>query len=150
MKTINKILILIWILIIFLIGIVIYSKQFNTRSPEVCINKTCFSIEIAETDQQRQLGLMFRKELEEKSGMLFVFQHSYPYGFWMKNTLIPLDMIRINDKNEIIDIQQATPCTQDPCPSYVPKSPALYVLELNSWSSEKYWIHIGDKIKIKK
>jgi hypothetical protein len=63
---------------------------------------------------------MHREHLPEKSGMLFVFQQSSPYGFWMKNTLIPLDMIWIDQNQKIIDIQQAIPCTADPCPSYKP------------------------------
>lgn len=63
---------------------------------------------------------MHREYLPEKSGMLFVFQQIGQYNFWMKNTLIPLDMIRINQDQKIIDIQQAVPCTADPCPSYIP------------------------------
>lgn len=86
--------------------------------------------------------------MPELSGMLFVFQQSGQYNFWMKNTLIPLDMVRINDQLEIIDIKQAIPCTQDPCPSYNPQWISSYVLELNSWVSQKYWIKIWDKVKI--
>lgn len=64
---------------------------------------------------------MYRQELPELSGMLFVFEQAGQYNFWMKNTLIPLDMIWINDQNKIIDIKQATPCTADPCPTYNPQ-----------------------------
>ena len=137
MKIIKKILIPISLLIIFIAGLIIYTKNLNPKSPQVCINDTCFDIEIAETPEQRQIWLMHREYLPEKSGMLFVFQQSSPYGFWMKNTLIPLDMIWIDQDQKIIDIQQAVPCTADPCPSYKPSWPALYVLELNNWISEK-------------
>lgn len=149
MKIIKKILIPISLLIsIFIAGIIIYTKNLNTKQPQVCINNTCFSIEIAETPQERQIWLMHREHLPEKSGMLFVFQQQSPYGFWMKNTLIPLDMIWIDQDQKIIDIQQAVPCTTDPCPSYKPSWPALYVLELNSWISEKYGIKVWDNIEI--
>lgn len=148
MKIIKKILIPISLLIIFIAGIIIYTKNLNPKQPQVCINNTCFSIEIAETPQERQIWLMHRKHLPEKSGMLFVFEQSSPYGFWMKNTLIPLDMIWIDQDQKIIDIQQAIPCTTDPCPSYKPSWPALYVLELNSWISEKYGIKVWDNIEI--
>lgn len=141
-----------WFILILFIGIVIYNKSISTKitAPEVCINKTCFSIEIADTPEERQLGLMNRQELPESSGMLFIFQQPGQYKFWMKNTLIPLDMIWINDQNKIIDIKQATPCTTDPCPTYGPSEFSSYVLELNSGISQKYKINIGDTVKISK
>ncbi len=150
MKNIKKILIPFLLLVIFITGIIIYTKNLNPKTPEVCIQDTCFSIEIADTPEERQRWLMYRQELPELSGMLFVFEQAGQYNFWMKNTLIPLDMIWINDQNKIIDIKQATPCTADPCPTYNPQWSSSYVLELNSWISQKYGIHIGDKVKIRK
>jgi uncharacterized membrane protein (UPF0127 family) len=64
--------------------------------------------------------------------MLFIFEEERIYPFWMKNTLIPLDMIWIDKNGKIIDIQIAEPCTQDPCRSYTPSGSGLYVLELNA------------------
>lgn len=152
MKRKAKILIPLWLLVIIITWYILYTQSSNpiqtTKTPQVCINKTCFDIEIAKTPKQRQIGLMYRKNMPELSGMLFVFQQSGQYNFWMKNTLIPLDMVRINDQLEIIDIKQAIPCTQDPCPSYNPQWISSYVLELNSWVSQKYWIKIWDKVKI--
>ena len=81
---------------------------------------------------------MFREYLDEKSGMLFIFPEDGEYGFWMKNTLIPLDMIWIDKDMKIIDIQTAEPCTAEPCPSHTPSGDARYVLEVNANASEKF------------
>ncbi|AHB41349.1 hypothetical protein P148_SR1C00001G0558 [candidate division SR1 bacterium RAAC1_SR1_1] len=148
MKTIKKLIIPFLLLAILITGLIIYTKNLNPKQPEICINNLCFSIEIADTPEERQLGLMYRKQLPELAGMLFVFQQSGQYNFWMKNTLIPLDMIWINQDQKIIDIQQATPCTADPCPTYNPQGTSSYVLELNSGISEKYGIKIGDIVEI--
>lgn len=150
MKKLKKILIPLFLLAIFIAGLIIYTKNLNPKTPEVCIHNTCFDIEIADTPQERQLWLMHREYLPEKSGMLFVFQQSGQYKFWMKNTLIPLDMVWIDQDQTIIDIKQAIPCTADPCTTYGPDEFSSYVLELNSWISKKYGIKIGDNIEIKK
>lgn len=148
MKNIKKFLIPFFLLVIFIAGLIIYTKNLNPKTPEVCIQDTCFSIEIADTPEERQRWLMYRQELPELSGMLFVFERTGVFKFWMKDTLIPLDMIWINDQNKIIDIEEAMPCTQDPCPVYGPEEAALYVLELNKGISKKYGIKIGDTIEI--
>jgi uncharacterized membrane protein (UPF0127 family) len=74
---------------------------------------------------------MFRPSLAKDRGMLFVFSEKDQHAFWMKNTLIPLDMIRLDEKYTIVDIQEAQPCKQDPCKIYTPQKGALYVIELN-------------------
>ncbi|MDR0370049.1 MAG: DUF192 domain-containing protein [Candidatus Peribacteria bacterium] len=86
---------------------------------------------------------MFREILPEDEGMLFIFDTEQPYSFRMKNTLIPLDMIWINNNLTIVDIQQANPCKTDSCPSFIPAENAQYVLELNQGITQKYGIHIG-------
>jgi uncharacterized membrane protein (UPF0127 family) len=63
---------------------------------------------------------MFRTEMGEDNGMLFIFNKEEIYAFWMKNTLIPLDMVWIDSNNTIVDIQTAVPCEADPCPTYKP------------------------------
>ncbi|NOZ44319.1 MAG: DUF192 domain-containing protein [bacterium] len=63
------------------------------QSSKICFSGDCIMIEIANTPEQRAKGLMFRTQLEEDAGMLFIFEKELPYAFWMKNTLIPLDMI---------------------------------------------------------
>lgn len=90
---------------------------------------------------------MNREYLWENNWMLFVFENIWIYNFWMKNTLIPLDIIRINEKNwenRVVDIQTAQPCEIETCPIFIPSWKSKYVLEINAWLAEKYNIHIWD------
>ncbi|MDR2540708.1 MAG: DUF192 domain-containing protein [Candidatus Peribacteria bacterium] len=80
---------------------------------------------------------MYRETLSDDAGMLFVFSEEALHSFRMKNTLIPLDMLRLSSIFQIVDIQEAEPCTADPCPSYLPTKKAQYVLELNQEISKK-------------
>ena len=115
---------------------------------KVIINEKSFNVEIADNQIERSQGLMFRKELEENSGMLFLFESSGKHSFWMKNTLIPLDMIWIDENLEIVFIfENAQPC-EETCDSITPDKNAKYVLEINSGLVEKYNFKIGDEIKI--
>jgi len=75
---------------------------------------------------------MNRESLPQDAGMLFVFDTPGSYGFWMKNTLIPLDIIRLDQNFVVVDTATMTPCTADPCPSYNHRGLALYVLEINA------------------
>ena len=120
------------------------SVVFQTDKGEVR-----FNVEIADTYTERALGLMNRENLSEKSGMLFVFGDESERSFWMKNTLISLDMIFISEKKEIVYIQkQAVPCKTLDCPSYSSRKPAKYVVEINGGLSDKFGIKEGDKIEI--
>lgn len=147
------------VLIVFLISVFILSvgARLPGQTPEaeipetcqVCIKNSCFSVELAETQSQRQYGLMNREDLDPEKGMLFVFEKEGNYSFWMKNTLIPLDIIWINSSREIVHIERnAQPCTSDYCPSFDPGKNASYVLEINGGLSEKYGINTGDKANI--
>jgi uncharacterized membrane protein (UPF0127 family) len=80
--------------------------------------------------------------------MLFVFEKEDIYTFWMKNTLIPLDILRINNNKEIVDIQEATPCISKKCETYTPQNEATYVLEINKGLCKKRGINTGQKISI--
>ena len=104
------------------------------------------NVEIADDSDEIEKGLMFREKLNEGDGMLFVFDDESYRTFWMKNTLIALDMIFIGDKNEIVDIKNAVPCKAEPCALYKSAKPAKYVLEVNENFAIKNNINIGDKI----
>lgn len=107
------------------------------------------SVETANDNEERLRGLMFREDLDEKRGMLFVFEDENNRTFWMKNTLIPLDIVFINKEFEIINIEYALPCKKEPCALYKSKKPAKYVLEVNSNFTTKNDIDTGNKIVIK-
>lgn len=104
-------------------------------------------VEIADDNQERDDGLMFREALGKNSGMLFVFEDEDYRSFWMKNTLIPLDILFINDDLEIVDIKNAVPCKEDPCALYKSSAPARYALEINSNFTIENGVNTGDKLQ---
>ena len=114
--------------------------------PTAVFDAVSFSVELAVTPEELSKGLMFRDNLPEKHGMLFIFDDTAQRSFWMKNTLIPLDIIFLDGNFVVVNIEYAVPCRADPCPSYVSEAPAKYVLEINANLSEKYNIKKGSKM----
>lgn len=105
-------------------------------------------IEIADNDDQRATGMMFRTELKENQGMLFIFPYEAMQSFWMKNTVLSLDIIYVNSNMEIVKIHHNTkPFSEQ---SYTSDRPAQYVVEVNAGYSNKIGIKEGDKVLIKK
>lgn len=115
------------------------------RMVEIEINAKEYKFEIASTREERAQGLMYRKKLAKNSGMLFVFPENRILSFYMKNTLIPLDIAFINRNFEIIDIQSMEPLDETSINS---KGRAQYALEVNKGFFAKEGIEVGDKIKI--
>ena len=108
-----------------------------------------FRVEIADTPQKQARGLMFRRCLKSDYGMLFVFSQEEMRSFWMKNTLVALDMIFLNNEKQVVGLHESVPpCTADPCPSYGSGRPARYVLEVAGGTAKKLKLQIGDKIFI--
>jgi uncharacterized membrane protein (UPF0127 family) len=104
----------------------------------------CFSVELAKTSAEQEKGLMYRESLDENAGMLFIFNKEGIYPFWMKNTLIPLDMIWIDANNKVVFIgQNVQPCKTFICPSVVPSVKAKYVLEVNAGICQKIGLKVG-------
>jgi uncharacterized membrane protein (UPF0127 family) len=101
-------------------------------------------IELAQNDSQRQLGLMYRDTLAENQGMLFVFDNEEVRSFWMKNTILSLDMIFVNARNEIVTIHKyTTPYSEE---TYKSAKPAKYVIEVNAGYADKRKISAGDRV----
>jgi len=107
-----------------------------------------FDIEIADNEYETQRGLMDRKSMKETNAMLFVFPDMQMRAFYMKNTLIPLDIIYLDNNNTIVSIQEnAKPLDEASLPS---GSPAQYVLEINGGLSQQLNIAVGDKMSFTK
>lgn len=101
-------------------------------------------IEFAETNDKRTLGLMYRKEMEENQGMLFIFPYEEPQSFWMANTILPLDIIFVNSKRAIVKIHKnTTPYSHQSYPSV---EPSIFVVEVNAGFTDRHNIKEGDKI----
>lgn len=116
-------------------------------TPTVTLEGHRFTVEIAATPPEQEHGLMDRTSMAADHGMLFVFPDSQPRTFWMKNTLIPLDMLFIDADRHVVAIQaEAQPCKADPCTIYPSEAPARYVLELNAGTAAKLGVRKGDMI----
>ncbi len=106
------------------------------------------AVEIANTEEKRQFGLMYRTELPEMQGMLFLFPREGPLSFWMKNTPRSLDIIYINAALTIVSIaRNTTPFSEENLPS---GKPAQYVLEVNGGFCQRHGISVGDRIEFPK
>lgn len=102
-----------------------------------------FDIEIADTAERRARGLMFRTDLPDDRGMLFVFDQTQPVSFWMQNTPSPLDLVFIGEDGRVIDILPGEPFSTA---SIAPDGPSRFVLELNRGTSERVGLEAGTRL----
>lgn len=122
--------------------------QMLPVTAQTTIGGEVIQLEVAQTPQQQQMGLMFRTSLADNRGMLFPFSPPRIVGFWMKNCKIPLDMIFIRDGIvQAIEVS-APPCTAAPCPTYGPDVPIDQVIELRGGRSQELGVKPGDRIVI--
>lgn len=92
---------------------------------------------------------MFRTTLAANHSMLFIFPYTSQQAFWMKNTLVPLDMLFFDADRKLVSMQlDVPPCRADPCPSYPSTVPARYVLELAAGTARRIGVQIGDELKV--
>lgn len=118
-------------------------------APRACWGaETCVGLEVVSSPADRARGLMFRETLSERAGMLFVFEDSSIHPFWMKNTLIPLDMIWLDAQGTVVDIQTAIPCEADPCPLYTPAGHSSFVLEIPAGVATKTMLEKGARVRL--
>lgn len=105
-------------------------------------------VEVASDDETRQQGLMYRDHMAGDRGMIFLFPQAGEYPFWMKNTLIPLDMIWMDSEHRIVHIaHDVPPCKADPCPNYPPNARASSVLELAAGVAAKHHLADGNVLR---
>jgi hypothetical protein len=106
------------------------------------------TVEVARTDEEHERGLMFRKELAEDAGMLFVFPEAAPRTFWMKNTLLPLDMIFIDEAGVVAGVvRDAEPLTLAPR-SPGPDVAARWVLEVRGGWAARHGVAPGARVRL--
>ena len=133
-----------------ILGLVLYAriKPKETKTIKLTLKNQELTVEIANTHLSRSKGLMYRENLVEDTGMLFVFERPGRHSFWMWDTKISLDMIWIDSNKQIVYIQpNVPPCTESiksRCAIYTPTQNALYVLEVNRGFVDKFNVQIGD------
>ncbi len=126
------------------IGILLFQEY---RGDRVCFNEHCFDVELARTEEERQKGLMSREDLGPDEGMLFIFEEKGYHSFWMKDTVIPLDIIWINEDREVVYISENTPpCEEEFCPAIKPDRKARFVLELKGGTVKRIGLNEGDEL----
>jgi len=134
------------ICVLCLVSCVLIFDGCSPKVNQVCFSQSCVNVEIVKKPEELSRGLQFRKSLEKNSGMLFIFPQAGVYQFWMKDTLIPLDMLWLNEEREIVHIaRQVPPCVEDPCPTYGPEEPSRYVLEVNADHTDVLGLKVGDQ-----
>ncbi|MCD9029646.1 DUF192 domain-containing protein [Luteimonas sp. BDR2-5] len=104
-----------------------------------------YTVEIADTDAARARGLMFRDQLADGHGMLFIHDSEAPQAYWMKNTRIALDILYFDNERRLVSQQRdVPPCSGgNRCPSYPSRAPARYVLELNAGEARRIDLQDG-------
>ena len=103
---------------------------------------------IAETAVSQQRGLMGVHRMPAEAGMIFQFETPIATGFYMKNTLIPLDIAFWGSNNRIVKIFHMVPCKADPCPIYAPGQTYVGALEANRGVLAKHGVAIGDRVVV--
>jgi uncharacterized membrane protein (UPF0127 family) len=109
----------------------------QTTLPRIKLQAGMYQIDtqVAQTEAQRQIGLMFRQEMPQHEGMLFVFEQPATQCFWMKNTLLPLTAAFVSDDGTIVNLVDMKPQTTD---SHCSAKPVRFVLEMNQgWFAKK-------------
>jgi uncharacterized membrane protein (UPF0127 family) len=114
--------------------------------PKIRLNAGIHNIDaqLAQTPQQREIGLMFRASMPANEGMLFAFERPSQQCFWMKNTLIPLDIAFVDDTGAIVNIERMKPQSLD---THCSEKPVRWVLEMNDGWFAKRGIKPGFKLK---
>jgi uncharacterized membrane protein (UPF0127 family) len=126
----------------------VFSEQqlaaFGKGTVEMGNQGFILSVEVASTEKQRSIGLMYRDHLDLNKGMLFVFEHPAIQRVWMKNTLIPLDVLFVSAQGKIISIHKGLqPCVKKSCEIYDSMGIAKYMLEVNAGVVKKEKLKVG-------
>ena len=118
--------------------------QLNLERIKLAAGMHRLDVQVAATPEQRQVGLMFRKEMPQHEGMIFIFDQPAQQCFWMKNTLLPLSTAFIADDGTIVNIEDMKPLVLD---SHCSAKPVRYVLEMNKGWFAKKGVQAGSKLQ---
>ncbi|MBP9818210.1 DUF192 domain-containing protein [Candidatus Shapirobacteria bacterium] len=145
----------IFLISLIIIGCTIVYLVFFDRRPsnilKLKLGNKLFNLETATTIPQQTIGLMNRTSLPENSGMIFIFNINFTQTFWMKNTLIPLDIIFVTSEGIVTNIEHALPEAKDDQGNFITyksTTPARYVIEINAGLSDEIGLKPGDKIDL--
>ncbi|OYQ40146.1 hypothetical protein CHU94_12550 [Rhodoferax sp. TH121] len=119
------------------------APQMNLPRVQLSAGMHRIDAQVAQTPDQRSIGLMFRKEMPQHEGMLFVFEQPSGLCFWMKNTLLPLTAAFVADDGTIVNLADMKPQTTD---SHCASKPVRYVLEMNQGWFAKRGFKVGSKL----
>ena len=117
--------------------------QMNLARTKLSAGMHLLDVQVAQTPQERQIGLMFRKDMPQHEGMLFVFEQPATQCFWMRNTLLPLTAAFVADDGTIVNLADMKPQTDD---SHCSTKAVRYVLEMNQGWFAKRSIQAGFKL----
>jgi uncharacterized protein len=124
----------------------------GTERPRVLIEtdggEVELAVEVADDDEERQVGLMNRESLPADAGMIFLFEEDASGGFWMKNTLIPLSIAFADADGTIVRILDMEPCEADPCQIYSPGVFYRSALEVNQGAFDRLGVEEGDRLRL--
>ena len=127
---------------VLLLGTALSLNALSQQAPQLQLPRTklnagmhMLDVQLAQTPEQRQIGLMWRKEMPQHEGMLFVFEQAATQCFWMRNTLIPLSAAFLADDGTIVNIADMKPQSDD---SHCSEKPVRFVLEMNvGWFAKR-------------
>jgi uncharacterized membrane protein (UPF0127 family) len=103
---------------------------------------------VADTDEERERGLMGRRSLPPDGGMVFRFPATTDETFWMKNTLVPLSIAFVAEDRRVVDILDMAPCPGEPCPRYGADASYRTAIEMHAGWFAAHGVRIGDEVDI--
>lgn len=129
-------------------GVICGGCQAHEASSRLCLGRACYDVEVVQTPEAREKGLMFRDRLDQGKGMLFIFDQSGDYAFWMQNMKFSIDILWISAEKKVVHIEQnVPPCQAEPCAVYDPGVPARFVLEIPAGDAVRYGITQGMQVR---
>jgi uncharacterized membrane protein (UPF0127 family) len=121
------------------------TSESHLPTTRMSIGNQSFNLEIAYRPEDQETGLMNRKSMADDHGMIFVFPAERNLTFWMKNTLIPLDIIYLDTGGRVVSVKQMKPLDETGIPS---DGPAMYAIELNVGTAARAGVKAGDVLKV--